>query len=281
MKKQLILLSILTLWIVSSQAQDTLQVMTYNIRNSNANDGVNKWNKRKQRLFDLIHKYNPDILGMQEVLQLQLKHLNTALNEYDHVGVGRNDGKTKGEYSPIFYKRDRYKLITYATIWLSETPDVPGSKSWDAAITRIATWAALRNKKTGDTIYVFNTHFDHKGTKARENSATLLINTVQKLVGKHAYVICGDFNMRDNSPAYYNLTHGAVSAIDSYVEAPPADGEKNTDYGFEVANKEGARIDYIFHSRSYKTIATQVIKDNNRIYYPSDHLAYRATLLKH
>jgi len=263
-------------------AQDTVQAITYNIRNCHARDGENAWPKRKQKVFDLINKYNPDVLGMQEVLYLQLKNLSGALKEYSYVGAGRNDGKKAGEYSPIFYKKDKYQLLDGGTFWLSETPAAPGSKSWDAALTRICTWAMLKSNSTSDTFFVFNTHFDHKGAKAREESTKIIMQKVAELAHGLPFYICGDFNFTDQSVAYKTLLTITPKVDDSFKYARHLNNETNTDYGFKVANTKGSKIDYIFTGTRFTAISCMPITDNDGANYPSDHLPFMATLvLKH
>ena len=155
------------------QAQP-IKVMTYNIRYDAPGDGVNQWPKRTDKVYDLIKKYDPDVIGLQEVLHHQLTDLLQNLPAYGYIGVGRDDGKTKGEYSAILFKKDRLKAMDQNTFWLSETPGVAGSKSWDAAITRVASWGTFTDLKSKKEFLMINTHFDHIGVEARKNSAALL-----------------------------------------------------------------------------------------------------------
>jgi endonuclease/exonuclease/phosphatase family metal-dependent hydrolase len=242
--------------------------MTYNIRNSNAPDGENKWDLRKHKLISLIKKTNPDILGTQEVLFKQWKDLKKNLPEYGVHGAGRNDGKHAGEHSCIFFKKDKYEVSTSGNFWLSETPEVPGSKSWDAAITRICSWVKLRDKKTGKTLFVFNTHFDHKGKTARLESAALVMKMVDSIANKQAVLLIGDFNFTPDADAYKKITDGNFLS-DAFDSAQP----NYTACGFEVANTRCSRIDYIFYSSHFKKLAYTLHADNDGKYYPSDHLA--------
>ncbi|MCW3126385.1 MAG: endonuclease/exonuclease/phosphatase family protein [Bacteroidetes bacterium] len=253
------------------------KVMTYNIRNSNAMDGVNRWNLRRESLVGLVRKVDPDILGTQEVLIDQLKYLKKSLNDYESFGVGRNDGKHKGEHSALFFKKDKYELVTGSNFWLSETPQVPGSKSWDAAITRICSWVELKDKSTGNVFFVFNTHFDHKGVQARRNSAALIRRTIDSLAGDHPVIAIGDFNLVPSDPGYATMTDKKdfrVQLNDSYMDG----ALPYTDCGFEVSNKKCSRIDYIFSSPQYSKNSYTVHTDNNGTYYPSDHLTISVVL---
>jgi len=149
----------------------TLHVMTWNIRYDNPGDGENAWPHRKDWVAEIIRREKADIIGLQEVLKGQLDDLTQRLPEMVAYGVGRDDGKMKGEYAPILYRRDRFELLDKSTFWLSKTPDVSGSKDWDAALTRIASWVKLKDKQTGKVFYFINTHFDHRGAEARLQSA--------------------------------------------------------------------------------------------------------------
>lgn len=270
-----LILLLITLAYSSSQAQTT--VMTYNIRNSHANDGVNKWSKRRESFVALIRKVNPDILGTQEVLIDQLKYLKKSLNDYDSWGVGRNDGKHKGEHSVIFFRKEKYEQVKGGNFWLSETPDIPGSKSWDAALTRICSWVQLKDKSTGKTFFVFNTHFDHRGKQARRNSATLIHHYIDSLSGNDPVIVTGDFNLEPSDPGYATMTDQSKCRVplkDSYMEG----ALPYTDCGFEVSNKDCNRIDYIFSSPQYSKSNYVVHTDNNGKYYPSDHLTVSVVL---
>ena len=136
-----------TSWSVA--VEPNVRVMTFNVRYATAPDGDNAWPKRKTLLIDTVRKFDPDLLGTQEVLALQADYLAESLSDYKLVGVGRDDGKRRGEYSAILFKTARFELVDSGTFWLSETPDVPGSKSWDSALPRVATWARLRDRSTG------------------------------------------------------------------------------------------------------------------------------------
>ena len=253
------------------------KVMTYNIRNSNAADGVNGWAKRRETLVALIRKVNPDILGTQEVLRDQLKYLKTSLTDYESFGVGRNDGKHKGEHSALFFKKGKYELVKGGNFWLSETPDKPGSKSWDAAITRICSWVELKDKGTGKTFFVFNTHFDHRGKLARRNSAALIHHYIDSLAGSAPVIVTGDFNFEPSDPGYVTMTDKTsykVPLSDSYTEGALT----YTDCGFEVSNTKCNRIDYIFFSAAFAKSNYTVHTDNNGLYYPSDHLTVSVEL---
>lgn len=270
----------ITLWslvFASLFLQAQTKVMTYNIRNSHANDGVNKWSKRKATLAGLIKKVDPDVLGTQEVIYNQLKDLQKALPAYQSWGVGRNNGKHAGEHSAIFFKKDKYELLTGGNFWLSETPTVPGSKGWDAGLTRICSWVKLKDKATGTSFFVFNTHFDHKGKQARRNSAALIRTMADSLAGNDPVIITGDFNFTPDDPGYTIMTEPGkhrIALSDSYTEGTP----NYTDCGFNVSNTNCHRIDYIFYSNHFTKSQYTLHTDNNGTYYPSDHLTISVVL---
>src|SRR5512138_3465563 len=172
--RTLLLLIVLALATPMFTSAQSLTVMSYNIRYDNPGDGRNAWPNRKDRLIQLIRDESPDLIGLQEALHHQLTDILNGVEGYAMVGVGRDDGKQKGEYSAILYRTSAFELRDENTFWLSETPEVPGSKSWDAAITRVVTWARFRDIKSKKVFFAFNTHFDHMGKEARRESAKLL-----------------------------------------------------------------------------------------------------------
>jgi endonuclease/exonuclease/phosphatase family metal-dependent hydrolase len=245
-----------------------LQVMTYNIRYDTEKDGVNAWSKRKDKVSALIKKYNPDILGVQEALRNQLEYLSNSLDGYVYVGVGRDDGKEQGEYSAILFKKERFKINTKGTIWLSETPDVPGSKSWDAAITRVATWMKVLDRRLNREFLIVNTHFDHIGVEARKNSAKLIREKITEMRSGLPVILTGDFNFtRDQEPYKVLTDKGDTMLLDPAPSAP-----SGTFCSFEVNSIKCSPIDYIFHTPELKANKYKVITDNDGKYYPSDHL---------
>lgn len=170
-----------------------IRVVTCNVRYMKANDGDNSWDFRKERLANTLKSLNADVIGTQEAYDVQKKYLKKQLKGYNVVGVGREDGKKKGEHSAIFYNKKRFKAIECGNFWLSETPDVP-SLGWDAACIRIATWAFLEEKATGKRFFFVNTHLDHVGVQARRDGVSLLCKKAKEIGGDCPMVITGDFN---------------------------------------------------------------------------------------
>lgn len=264
------------------QAQ-SVKVMSYNIRLDTEVDGVNQWKNRPNKVIGLIKKYNPDLFGVQEAKHNQMLDLQKGLNDYSYVGVGRDDGKEKGEYSAIFYKKEKFEVLLQNTFWLSETPVVPGSKSWDAAITRVVTFALFKNIATGKLFYYANTHFDHIGKEARKNSAELIKQQVAAFIksataqkeGKIPAIVSGDFNSEPTDAPYLTITNGQIFPL---FDSRPANNLTGTFCGFELNKMECKTIDYIFHSEDWNASGYQVIQDNDGKYYPSDHLPIMVTL---
>ena len=265
---RIILVIIAVLAISFSSPGQTLKIMSYNIRLDNPGDGRNAWPNRKDRLIDLVKQTAPDVLGVQEALHHQLVDMLKGLDEYSMVGVGRDDGKQKGEYSAILFRKDVFELRDQNTFWLSETPRVAGSKSWDAAITRVATWARLLHKPTQTEILAVNTHFDHIGKESRLKSAELIREKISEIAGDLPVVLTGDFNFTRQDPPYQALMKtGGLTLIDSAPSDPPG-----TFCGFEVGAMECKAIDYIFYSPHWALERYEVIPSNNGRDYPSDHL---------
>ena len=251
---------------VSAQS---VNVMTYNIRYDNPGDGINQWSSRKEKVFDLVKKYDPDIFGVQEALHHQLNDIRQNLPQYEFIGVGRDDGKEKGEHSAIFYKKDRFDILKQNTFWLSETPEVPGSKNWDAAITRVATWAQVLDKKSDTEFLMINTHFDHIGKESRANSAKLLREKANAL-GKNApVIITGDFNCTPDQPPYQTMMDKSGVVLN---DPAPKVARPGTSCGFAVNARSCNHIDYIFHSNAWTADNYMIISDNDGKNYPSDHL---------
>jgi len=265
------------------QAQ-TVSVMSYNIRLDTEADGVNQWKNRPNKVIGLIKKYNLDLFGVQEAMHNQMLDLQKGLPEYSYVGVGRDDGKEKGEYSAIFYKKEKFEVLVQNTFWLSETPDVPGSKSWDAAITRVVSFAVFKDKVTGKNFLYANTHFDHIGKEARKNSAYMIKLYIAGFIKGASFakeglslpvIVSGDFNSEPTDAPYLTIINGEHFVL---YDSRPANNLTGTFCGFELNKMECKTIDYIFHSKDWSASGYQVIQDNDGKYYPSDHLPVLVTL---
>ena len=259
MKKQLLLVLVMLIPLMGNcqkveSSNCSLRWGTFNIRLQNDGDekaGVG-WSVRRDRVADYIKRNHIDIVGMQEVLHQQLVDLLERLPEYDYVGVGRTDGATKGEYSPVFFRKDKFDALEKGNFWLSETPDVPGSVGWDAALERIASYAKLRDKATGKVFMAVNTHFDHVGVKARRESAKLIMRKIQEIVGKQPAVVTGDFNVTEDDEAYKTMIGQQSNAQmvkfnDAYHMTPNHTGTTYTWHNFcKIPPLECEKIDFIF-----------------------------------
>lgn len=245
-------------------------VMTYNIRYGSANDGEDSWDHRKESLVLEMAFYEPDFIGVQEALHFQMEYLDSMLTQYSYIGVGRDDGKKKGEYSGIFYNTDRVNLLDKGTFWLSETPDKV-SKGWDAALPRICTYGYFRYKnRKKDKIWYFNTHFDHRGDTARIESVDLILKKVHDLADlSEAVVISGDFNLPPESEAI-----GKMSAIfnDTYTTSKlPPFGPTMSFTSFDINASGNSRIDYIFTNDKIQVNKTAILSHWIDGHFNSDH----------
>lgn len=269
----------------TSKQQDPLSVavMTFNIRYNNPDDAPNHWENRRDWVGELIHFYNPDFVGTQEVLHGQLTDMLDRLPAYANIGVAREDGKQNGEYSAILYKKAKYDLLRSATFWLSETPEKPGIKGWDAANVRIVTWGEFKDKASGNTFFFFNTHFDHRGEKARKESAKLLLKKVHEIAGNEEAIITGDFNTTPESQVYQWLTSGYEEyegLYDSFSLASKPYGPIWTAHSFGKAPVEKRnRIDYIFANKKVDIKKYHAIAEQRGEIFPSDHLPVMAEII--
>ena len=252
-----------------SQAQE-VKVMTYNIKYDNPNDSINNWTNRKDFMIDQLGFYAPDVFGVQEALVNQMQDLKNGLEGYDYYGVGRDDGKEKGEFSAIFYNTKTVKFIDGGTFWLSTTPDVP-SKGWDAAIVRICTYAHFMDKEKGEEFYMFNTHFDHVGEVARQESAKLILDKISTINTKNLpTILTGDFNLTPETAGIREITK---EMKDSYTLIGDKHlGPEGTFNGFNFHEPLQNRIDYIFLTSGIDVLKQATLSDNWDCRYPSDYL---------
>ena len=258
-----------------------LNVMTFNIRYNTKNDSLNAWPYRKDNAASQVKFHNVHILGVQEALYDQITDLSQSLTKYKYTGVGRDDGKTKGEYSAIFYDTTRLKLMGSSTFWLSLTPEVPGSKGWDANITRIVTWAKFRDVASKKTFFVFNTHFDHIGQEARRESAKLIKQKVKDIAGIHHVIITGDFNAHPSDEPIKILV--AENDRDKFIDTKavsitPHYGPEGTFNGFASKERDSEPIDYIFIKGKWKVWQHATLSQTWGGRFSSDHFPVFARL---
>lgn len=258
----------------SGSKEDALKIMTLNIRYDNPGDSLNSWSGRSSVVCDYILDEMPDIFGMQEVLWNQYEVLDSVLAEYSSVGSGRDNGYREGEMNPVFFRKDKFDMVRTITFWLSETPEVPGSKGWGASLPRIVTWMELVNKKTEEHFFFFNTHFAHDSDTARIMSAKILLSEVEKIAEGYPFIVTGDFNMVPGSTGYEILTGPAESVpllTDSYnVSVKRPSGPSFTYNGF--SDKPGSeRIDFIFVRNGMTVIDHATVPKKDHGIFISDH----------
>ncbi len=265
---------------VGCSMPDPVNVMSFNIRYGSANDGENAWPARQQFVIDTIRANDPDIIGLQEVLEFQARQLRAALPEYEFVGVGRDDGVDQGEFVPIMYRSKLFELVDVGHLWLSEHADRPGVKGWDAACPRMLTWVRLGFKRHPlNSIYVVNTHFDHVGKQARLESAKILRQMTDSLGGKPVLVM-GDFNCGPGSPPYQVLTgdrRNLAELHDPHAVLGLPEQNAGTFNGFE-GTQTGPRIDWILYNRRFQPLRSNIDRRSFDGRYPSDHFPINATL---
>jgi len=267
-----------------------VQVMSFNIRYGMADDGPNHWDKRKELVFDVLRKHGPDVVGLQEALGFQIDDVCKALPQYAMIGVGRDDGKTKGEYSAILYRRERFEVEQGGTFWLSDTPEVPGSITWGNACTRICTWARFVERKTGRAFYHYNLHLDHISQPSREKSVVLLAERIRNRKRPEPFVVSGDFNAGENNPAILFLKGKAtvpgkdnanvenpVPMVDTFRVLHPDANDVGTFNSFK-GDKTGEKIDFVLTTSDVQVLDAQIIRDNADGRYPSDHFSVTARL---
>jgi endonuclease/exonuclease/phosphatase family metal-dependent hydrolase len=259
--------------------------MSFNIRYGTANDGDNHWDKRKEFLVETIKAFNPDLLGTQETLGFQRDYLAGKLKGYGVLGVGRDDEREAGEMTALYFKLDRFEKLDGGHFWLSETPDKPGSKSWDAALTRMVTWVKLRDRRQprAKPIVFFNTHFDHRGAQPRTESARLLRRRVAEMAASSRVIVTGDFNAGEASNpylAFFDAEAGRPSPVsDTYRTAHPARAaEEGTFSSFKAGAKDGGRIDWIAVSREWRVIGAAIDRTEREGRAPSDHFPVTAVV---
>ncbi len=271
-----------------------VDVVSFNIRYLNNRDtGDNHWTVRKTLTAEAMRHFDADIIGVQEVLKRQLDFLVGELPDYAMVGVGRDDGQERGEYSAIFYRPTRFEVPESGTFWLSDTPEVPGSKTWGNQVVRICTWARLAEKKPDKprTLYVFNTHFDHQVQPSREKAVRLIVQRIgDRTYSGDPVVLMGDFNASEQNPAIRYLKGEAVELaggdgtettplnfVDTFRLQHPDTTEARTLHSWR-GTREGPKIDYIFAEPGVEVREAYIDDFSRDGLYPSDHFPVRARL---
>ncbi|MCD8035667.1 MAG: endonuclease/exonuclease/phosphatase family protein [Alistipes sp.] len=274
--KKLFFLLALTAAVSCNTPQD-LTVMTLNMRYDNPEDGVNNWRFRRERVGELIRSEAVDLLGTQEVLANQFDDLQALLPGYCAVGVGREDGARAGEFNAVFFRSDRFELLDSGVFWLSEEPETPGSKGWDGACERLATWVMLRDKSGRELLFI-NTHLDHIGEQARREGVALLLLRIETLRGDRPVILTGDFNAEPSSPVIAHVVADGTlrSAWDT---APVRTGTawSFSDFG-QLPVEERPLIDYVFYGGGLEVQSCSILPDTLGGGYLSDHAPVEARL---
>ncbi|OYU26230.1 MAG: endonuclease [Burkholderiales bacterium PBB2] len=252
----------------SPSPSPSFQIATYNLRLNLASDGPNAWPLRAEAVKALIRYHEFDVFGTQEGLPEQIDELS-RMDEFAHVGVGRDDGKRAGEHSAIFFRKARFEALSSGDFWLSQTPDVP-SKGWDArCCNRLASWVQLRDRESQRRFFVFSVHFDHEGEVARKESAKLLLHKVKEIAGTAPVICLGDFN---STPETEQIQRMQAALRDAYrVSQSPPYGPVGTFNAFKIDAPMTARIDYLFLSPGITVLKYGALSDSQAGRFPSDH----------
>lgn len=269
MKKTIFLLllaSCFSMPVHAGEAAGQIKLISYNLRNSEARDGDNDWMKRRHATPRMIRQERPDVFGIQEGLIDQLQYIDAECPEFARVGAGRDDGAEQGETMAVYYRKDRFILLDSGTFWLSETPGKV-SRGWDGACNRTVTWVELRDKASGREFFYFNTHLDHRGPVAREESVKLIVDYIRQITGnKIPAILGGDFNTPVDSPIFKPLTKYMISVR---AKAPKTD-HKGTFNGFGSA-PDTIVIDHLYYRGRLKCLEFATLDGDYGAPYISDH----------
>lgn len=254
---------------------DKLRLATFNIRMGGVDQGDRAWPERKELVAETIRKMNPDLLGMQEAFDYQIKDLLKSLPDYTSIGVGRDDGKNAGEFSPILYRKKQFELLDSGTFWLSDTPQVPGSITWGNNCTRVCTWAKMKRKSTGKELVLFNTHWDHRGQESRVKSADLMLKWVKKHPESQV-IMMGDFNATETNPAIHKLTTAGFT--NCFLSLHQAEKNRGTHHPWTGKGSAAGTIDHIFVSPKPTIQKSWIERHHKGTQWPSDHFPVSAVI---
>lgn len=263
---------------VSSASATDLRVMSFNIRYGSADDGDNRWPLRRALVAETIRRYQPDLLGMQEVQPVQVSFLKEQFSEYQYIGWSR-DASAYGEQCGVMIRTERFDIVNSGQFWLSETPEIRYSKSWDSSLPRVCTWVRVRDRGDGNKSLLFaNTHFDHRGMTARGESGKLIARRLGELARDgEPVILAGDFNCGQDSPAWNSLV-GETGLADTYLSAADeSEQSSGTFHGFRGL-AGSSRIDWILCSRSFTVVVAAIDRHHTENRYPSDHFPVTAVL---
>jgi endonuclease/exonuclease/phosphatase family metal-dependent hydrolase len=261
---------------------DTLRVMAFNVRLGVADDGEDSWEHRKALVARTVQDFDPDLLGTQETWRFQADYLLEQLPGRAYVGWPRQPGNEEdGEECAILYREARFERLDAGQFWLSETPDVPASRSWDSSLPRIVTWVRLRDRRRPGAEVVFvNTHFDHRGAEARRESARLVRARLEEMAPRGAWILAGDFNAGEDSAPYEVLVgeRATLKVVDSYRVVHPQRREGEGTFNGFRGRRSGPRIDWVLHGAAFETLAAAIDRTEEDGRYPSDHFPVTAVL---
>ncbi len=264
------------------QIEHSTRLMTFNIKYDDPNDGEHAWAKRRDFVVEVIRYHRAEIIGVQDALYHQVKELEYYFPKFKRSGSSSNNGKMDGEFCSIFYDSTKYKLLDEGTFWLSETPDSVGSKGWDAALPRIASWVKLKDISRKQIFYVFNAHLDHQGAISRIESARLITSKISEYAKDAPAILMGDFNSFDTAAAYQHITYwDEKDRLEDCIKLPiyGHHGPTCTYIGFDAVFNSGNRIDFIFVKNKIQVLHHVIIDDNWDGFYPSDHLPVLVELI--
>lgn len=279
----LLLITIITIFPMKESEDKTINTMTFNIRYGRADDGDNSWEHRKDLVFKVIRESGCDFIGLQEALVFQIQEILEHCPSYTYTGVTREVDPKKGEASPLLYDKDKWQLLESQTLWLSETPEIPGSKSWNSSFPRIFTWGRFKRKNDDTEILIYNTHYDHMSALARHNSSRTIIEHIYSKTNGMDVILMGDFNDAEDKPPITYLTTNPVQLLkDAYriLHNEPSEMDM-TFYGWKPHTPgTGKRLDYIFFLGDIIPVSAEVITYNLDGRYPSDHMPVQVEFTK-
>ena len=280
MKEFLLVLILFTLQSFVSAFE--IDALSFNIRFDTSKDGENAWPKRKEMVGQWVKSESPDVIGLQEALRHQIDDIKKVATAYSEYGVGRDDGKSRGEHCTILYLKKRFSLdkSDCGTFWFSDTPEKVASKSWGNEIPRICTWARFIEKKTDKGFYVYNVHYDHRSQPSRLGASELIIQRISKRKrSNEPIILMGDFNASENNPAIKIFKDEPLNLVDTFRVVKPDENLVKTFHGFRGGSFSGGKIDHVFMlPKMGKVSSAEIVRFNKEKRYLSDHYPVRAKL---
>lgn len=248
-----------------------LKLISFNVRRTAKATDKHHWSHREDAIRAFFRAEDPDIVGTQEMIDPYIRKAEGLLPDFGWVGEGRRGGE-EGEYTAIFYRKDRFRVLNWGTFWLSKTPDVPGSRSWFSVFPRTCTWAIFQSLITGDKVCVYNTHLDHISMYARWKGLELIRRHIEECMQDCPdVVLMGDFNAKPSSRPLRTLRDGCESLIDCYSISIACRHTPGRTYHAFRGKTKGHPIDYIFASASMAVESVKVVRKQYRRKHLSDH----------